>query len=239
MYRIAVCDDNKVFVEKLCGYLVKWSKTRSLNADISHFHNGEDLLENIREYGYYQVVILDMEVGGMNGLILAKHIQKMCKETLIIFMSNSDHYYKQAYRVHPYYFFSKPIPAKELFSVMNGALVKSEIHDQAFRFSYKRTRYSIPVREIYYFFSDRRRIGVVCRNGKVYWFYGKLDQVEEIMATKAVTFIRIHQSFFVNSRQIRAYGYEYVEMADQEKLPVSRPRRKKLRRQLLDHAADI
>lgn len=239
MYRIAVCDGNEVFLDKLCGYLLRWSKTRSIKADISHFHDGVDLLENIREYGYYQVVILDMEVGGMNGLILAEHIQKISTETLIVFMSDCDHYYKQAYQVHPYYFFSKPIPAKELFSVMNGAVVKSEIHEKVFRFCYKRTHYSIPIREIYYFFSDRRRIGIVCKDEKTYWFYGRLDQVEEVMEKKAEGFLRIHKSFFVNSSHIRVYSYEYVEMADQERLPVSRPRRKDLRRQQLELVVDI
>ncbi len=230
MYRIAVCDKNTVFLDKLCSYLIKWSEMRHIKADIGRFNDGMDLLENIREYGYYQVVILDMEIGKLNGLLLAEHIQKMCTGTLIVFMSACDHYYKQAYRVHPYYFFSKPIHVQELYSVMNSAVVKSEICDQTFCFSYKMTRYSIPIREIFYFFSDRRRVGIVCRDDKNYWFYERLDHVEEIMEKKADRFIRIHKSFFVNSRHVRAYGYGYVEMANQEKLPVSRPRRKDLHR---------
>lgn len=239
MYRIAVCDENEIFLDKLCCHLIKWSKLRAINADIARFYDGTDLLDNIRDYGYYQVVILDMEIRGANGLFLAEYIQKQNMGTLIVFMSAYEHYYKQAYQVHSYYFFTKPIHVKELYSVMNGAVVQSEISDQAFRFYHKMMRYNIPIREILYFFSDRRRICIVCKDKKRYWFYGRLDQVEEVLKRRADKFLRIHKSFFVNSRYVRVFGYEYVEMADQERLPISRPRRKDLRRQQMEMAVDI
>ncbi len=231
MYRIAICDDDAAFAEALCSGLRRWATGKSINVEVTSFYEGTDLLENITEYGHYQIVFLDVEMGKINGLSLAAKIAEGNVSTLIIFVSAYDSYFRQAYEAHPFYFFSKPIGIKKLYSVMDDAIAKIEIYKQNIRFRYKMVHYSVFISEILYLFSEGRRIGLICRDGRSYWFYKKLDEVEKQIGTKTGLFIRIHKSYLVNTQYINIYQYEHVVMTNGQRLPISQKRRKNVRKQ--------
>ncbi len=234
MYRIAVCDDDTAFAEALCSGLREWAKLKAVNVEITSFYEGTDLLENITEHGHYQIAFLDVELGIMSGLSLATHIAKKNNATLIIFMSAYDNYFKQGYEVYPFYFFSKPVKKIKLYSVMNDAIAKIETYSQDIRFSYKMMHYSILINDILYFCSEGRRIGLVCRDGSRYLFYNKLDEVERNIEIKSDLFIRTHKSYLVNQQYVKLYKYEYVEMSNRERIPISQKRRKGVRKKQIE-----
>lgn len=65
-------------------------------------------------------------------------------------------------------------------------------------------RYRIPLEEILYFASDRRRVTCVTAR-REYTFYGKLDEVAAELGSE---FVRVHQRYLV-----RAAAVERIEGA--------------------------
>ena len=78
--------------------------------------------------------------------------------------------------------------------------------------------YRIPLGRILYFSSDRRRVQCVTP-GRVYTFYGKLDEVE---SEAGAGFVRVHQRYLVRAGAVdRLEGGEVV-LRGEICLPVSR-----------------
>ena len=80
-------------------------------------------------------------------------------------------------------------------------------------FVFKNTEgtYRLPLAQISYFYSDRRKVTAVL-GGKEYPFYGKMDEVQ-MQAGKH--FVRIHQRYLVNAQKVEHIGKDEV-------LPISR-----------------
>ncbi|MCL2051049.1 MAG: LytTR family DNA-binding domain-containing protein [Lachnospiraceae bacterium] len=228
MLRVAICDDDKSFSNLLYQKLSKWIGYHSLNIDIFAFENGDDLLYSIEENGHFQIVFIEMELKNADGLTIAKKISCQCSSTLIMFISAVNYCHKRVYKVHPFYFFTKPIENKELSHIMKKALIRLDIEEQAFRFSHNTCYYSIPIKDIIYFSSEGRKICVVSLDKK-YYFYGKLDLINNEMQKKAIIFLRIHKSYLVNKRYITIYQQDFIEVAGKECLPISRSKKKAIR----------
>ena len=77
--------------------------------------------------------------------------------------------------------------------------------------------YRIPIRDILYFFSDRRKLTCVTRQ-RSYSFYGKLDEVE---AALGGSFVRIHQRYLVHAAAVDTISGSQVCIGETT-LPVSR-----------------
>lgn len=77
----------------------------------------------------------------------------------------------------------------------------------------------IELNRVLYFTSDVRVVEAHMETGKVFCFYGKLDEVQECLA--ADEWLRCHKSFLVNRKWIRQIKREYILVA-KEQVPVSR-----------------
>lgn len=225
MVRIAICDENQSFLERLYWALSKWFTSHCLKADILVFVNGEDLLYHIEESGQFQIVFIEIELRKSDGLTIAADISHRFSSTMIIFVSSLEHCHKRIYQVHPFYLFTKPIKYEELSIVMDEAVSKLDNDCQMFHFSIKSCFHSVPAREIIYFFSEGRRIGVVSKD-KTYYFYGKLDFVNHEMQKCMSIFLRIHKSYLVNMRHVMVYHADCIEVTGNASLPISRSKKK-------------
>ncbi|MCM1237402.1 MAG: response regulator, partial [Ruminococcus flavefaciens] len=88
--QIAVCDDEKeireLFAEKI-GKLYR-------GADLSLYQSGEELLLSDREP---DILLLDIQMAGKNGMETAKELRKRNKKTIIIFVTALDDFVFQAF----------------------------------------------------------------------------------------------------------------------------------------------
>ena len=93
--------------------------------------------------------------------------------------------------------------------------------ERTFSFKNPEGTYRLPLSGISYFYSDKRKVNVVCagQEGRLtHTFYGKLDEVEEQLFG---VFVRVHQRYLVNPGRVTRIGGESVTM-DGEDIPMSR-----------------
>lgn len=228
MLKIAICDDEKRYAEDLEWCLKVWAANTGNNTFIRKFDGGAPLLECLNVTGVFDVIFLDVEMEKMSGLETAAEIRRKDFITAIIFISQYEKYYKEAYDVHPFHFLSKPVNPKKLEETMDAFMRMKGQDIETFTFNINKTRHSLQLNDIVYFYSECRHVTAVCRDQK-YSFYGKLNDVQAKLEEKNNRFLRIHQSYLVNMKYVREFHYREVVLFNGQSLYISKENRKKMR----------
>lgn len=86
MISIAVCDDDKIFIEKtLKPLLAHAQKIARVVIEIKLFTDGNRLLEEYKNSKSYDIVILDIDMPSINGKELASRLRKLDSDLYIAF----------------------------------------------------------------------------------------------------------------------------------------------------------
>lgn len=105
--KIAICDDDN----GACEELRKILENISTEKDMIHIYNaGEELLGDISNGYIYDVVYLDIELPGLNGVevgqVLREQVEKQHLD--LIFISQKSSYCEQLFDLEPRRFYRKP-----------------------------------------------------------------------------------------------------------------------------------
>ena len=129
MFRLAICDDEKSSAAEAAELLEKYRKSRGdleIKADI--FYTSLDLLAAI-EKTVYDIYILDIYIDKINGIELAQTIKKNNEDAQIIFMTSSNAFYKDAFRIHAVHYLEKPILEEDFFDALDRVCETDEADD--------------------------------------------------------------------------------------------------------------
>ena len=229
MLKIAVCDAEKRYAQNLRWNLDSWAIRSGTNVKIKVYNEAETFLAGMETEGMFDVIFLDIDRDGVNGLEIAARIRKTDYVTTIIFTSQYDDYYKEAYNAHPFQFLNKPVNVRKLEETMDAYMKIKERQDiETFTFVIKKAQYNLRLNDIIYFYSRHRHVTAVCGDQE-YTFYGKLNDIQKELENKTGRFLRIHQSFLVNMKYIREYRYSELVLYSGKTLGISKDNRKKMR----------
>lgn len=197
MIRIGICDD---LVEQL---QIQEEMVRNivcrlgLNTEIKCFQSGEDLLWEMEQKGNMDIILLDIEMGGINGVETARRIREKDNRAILFFISYYEQYCKEIINVQPFRFIDKPVSEEELDRGFREAFKAMSQKEEIFEYTYKKVPYKILVNKIRYFESDKRQVNLYSTDG-VSSFYKKLDEVEAQLEQMNIKFLRISKSYLVN-----------------------------------------
>ncbi|MGM9947039.1 LytR/AlgR family response regulator transcription factor [Floccifex sp.] len=99
------------------------------------------------------------------------------------------------------------------------------------RYSWKNTIYVQKARDIIYFERDKRKTIIHLVDGTERITY---KHVDDFMEELDDSFIRVHNSFLLNSRYFKSYTREKVKMINDALIPISRKYSKDFRNRFLD-----
>lgn len=227
MLHIAVCDPNAGHRAALCDAL---SKLLFDSGDyrFACFPSGEALLEQQGRENVFQLVFLEIRLAGsLNGLETAGQLRYRAPNTDIIFLTGAAEYIGAGYRYHAFDFLVKPVPMARLQETVGRYLEERLRHPADFlNVSIQRRSVQLPLRQIYYLESQRRKVAAHMVEGTVE-FYARLDELEQMLSPSG--FLRCHQSYLVNLQYIRQLDSTGLTLSRGISLPVSRPYLKDLR----------
>lgn len=232
MLRIVICDDNPFICKKLREMLIVWSQAKGIEFQAEIFEDGNELLLYVEKHeNEIDIIFLDIEIVNIRGDEIGTHIRTklMNYKMKIIYISENPIRSASIFRTHPIDFLEKPIIQADLNGAMDYCQILEVNPGKVVEVYYEKKLFCIPEADIYYFYSEGKKVFAVTKQ-KIYEFYGKLQNVSEITDDN---FIRIHKSFLVNTRYIREYSYESVEVADGKVLSISKPNRKMVRSYLM------
>ena len=231
-YKIAVCDDESVICRTIYDMIKDISKLIDIRFETDCFSSGEELCDEMKS-NPYDLIFLDIELPRMNGVAVGKYIREsLNNETVqIAYISSKQQYAMELFESRPINFLIKPITSEKILTIIEKLLKLHAVDTQIFKFKVRQEYIKLPMSEIIYFSSSGRTVTLVSLD-KSYTFYGTLEDIYSEIKNRH--FLYIHKSFIVNYRYVRQYEYEQVTLLDGTVLPISQPRRKLIRKMILE-----
>lgn len=220
MFRIAVCDDEQIIATALEQIILKYKNENLLDIDVELFVSGEDLWRQIKDGYNFDLIFLDIEMGGMNGIEISRKIREENKDeaTMIIYISGKDTYVMELFEARPITFLKKPFNESEIIRNLKKCLELSAKINAFFEFTISYEKHKQIIKEILYFESSGRKIKMKTVQSEVF-FYETLKNIHKKI--KGKEFVQIHKSFTINYNHVISIGPKDVTMSNGEKLPIS------------------
>ncbi|MDE6405960.1 MAG: LytTR family DNA-binding domain-containing protein [Lachnospiraceae bacterium] len=205
MLRIAICDDEtdardalRIQLEKL---LIEDSE--EIVYEFSSGTNAASWLHN--HPGEIDLLFLDVEMKGLNGMETAEKIRSFDEQLLIVFVTGYSDYVFDGYRVGALNYLMKPVAEKNLRQLL-GHVRKKTAQEKTYTVKNIDGTWRFRLSDILYFYSDRRKVTLVTAKGH-YPFYARLDEIEKQLSPD---FVRIHQRYLINPASVDYLGSESV-----------------------------
>ncbi len=227
MYRIGICDDDKILCASLEDQLHALSGELSVRFETEVWYSGESLESDLKKGVGLDILFLDIELLQKNGIEVGTFIRDELEDTdtHIVYISSKESYAMQLFQVQPLDFLIKPISEEKLKAVLIRSMKRKRNEENCFEYQKGSQFFRIPMKEILYFMSMDKRILMVKRDGQEE-FYGKLKNLAEQLPKD---FLMIHQSYLIHQKYVSEYSYESVTMMNGDVLSISKPYRKEVR----------
>ncbi len=200
MLKIAYCDDMEQDRNAIMTALTQIEEKWRDEFEIYSFTSGEELYDSVLK-NHFDIVLLDIQMGGIDGIETATRIRTVAQDTLIIFISSYDDRVKELFSTRTVAFLDKPVQLEKLEKAMSEA--KNIIRkDNEVYFSYSKdgTRLYLPLNEIVYF-ESRKNIIVIHTNKVDDSYYDTLLSTwQQLEGTGQ--FIMTHRSFIFNLKYV-------------------------------------
>jgi Response regulator of the LytR/AlgR family len=215
--RIAICDDNPIdsaYVEKLLNI---WACERGIPIFTEIFPSAEAFLFRYEEDKTFDFLLLDIEMGGMDGVTLAKRVSRDSEELQLVFITGYWDYIGEGYDVSALHYLLKPVKQEKLFAVLDKGVERRRKGQQFLNLEVSGEMVRIPLGEIRYL--------EVCRNYVT--VHGKKDytvkrSLRDFESQLGTGFSRVGRSVILNLAFIRRVTKTEVYLLDGAVLPLPR-----------------
>ena len=233
--KILVCDDEQMFCDDLVHMLREYAEVKGFAIEVESVCSGIEA-ENRLKAAEYDLLFLDIEMKGLNGVILGKKIREEYQDYLlqIIYISSKQEYAMQLFRVRPFAFLIKPVLKERLFCVMDEFMRVREKQEELFIYRKKGSLHQCRVKNILYFESQEKKIIIHMLQGTDE-FYAPLKEVSKSLAD--FHFFRCHHSFLVKYENVQAFYADHLILVNGERLEISQGKRSQVRDLMLKWGA--
>ena len=221
MVRIAICDDETDAAarnETICRASLR---SQGISHEITLYSQSRNLLADIADDQYfYDLIILDIEMPGIDGMALAGQIRRFLPDVRIVFVTSHTEYAIDAFELSIFRYVPKSCLEEKLSAAVTDAARLIELESgQEYAIRSGNTMEKIPYKDIFYIRRDGKNACIVSGRGtsKV---RKSLQQVFEEINTPE--FIYIDRGYIVNIIQIMKIKDGMAVLKNGEHLPISR-----------------
>ena len=198
MLTIAICDDNPEDMARLRRLLAE----SGTSCSVTEYTDAEALVEDLEKHArQFDIYFLDIYLPGQDGISLAERLRRENDSAILIFLSASESFYREAFDLYVFHYLLKPIQLPELQTVLQrAALVLRKQADSFLPISFRGQDIRLRQADISYIASANHRLHFHMRGGLQHTIYSKLDDIESLLSP--TLFVRCHKSFIVNLSQV-------------------------------------
>ena len=198
--RIAICDDVDYIrneIREFCkGYI--FDEIGMDECEIKGFNSGDELLEDL-QYNP-DIIFLDIEMPGINGLQTAEILRKRNKKTMIIYITSHIEAMKEAFGINVISFLEKPVIYEDVKKVLYSIL---QYYENENYFQVDKNQ-KVRIKDIYYIKADSGYTDVYATNDKKYISRKRFAEYEGQLEQNNI--IRINKSVMVNLEYVTKYN---------------------------------
>lgn len=229
MIKIAICEDKKEQQELLKTYINQIFEALYIKYKLEIFNSGEELLENYQNDT--DVLLLDIQMGQINGMDTARKIRSIDDKVEIIFITSLIEYALEGYEVRAYRYLIKPVKYENLKENIINCIKEVDIKNKYIIVKEQGNQIKLDINEITYVEVQKETITIHTLN-EVYKTNGTMINIEKDIDCDR--FFRCHKSFLVNLDHIKSIKQYTAILENSEEVPVSRYRFKETKDKFFD-----
>lgn len=149
-YKAAVCDDSAADRQYLSDLVRQWAKSAGHTVTIAEFPSAESFLFHYAEEKDFDILLLDIEMGNMDGITMARRLRRENDTVQIVFITGYSDYIAEGYEVDALHYLMKPTGRDKLFSVLDRAAEKLKKNEKVLTLETGGETIRIPVYQIRY-----------------------------------------------------------------------------------------
>ena len=200
--QVAICDDEKN-IRELIGDKVK---TQFQEAAIDFYSSGDELLLSEKPM---DILFLDIQMSGRNGIDTARELRKKDKRSIIIFVTAAEEYVFQAFDVGAFHYIVKPIDDEKFAEVLCRAV--DQLEEKNFNEKAQEEKHllinnggvhiKVKIDDIIYAEVFNRKV-VIHKMDETIEYYGKMSDLETLAGD---SFFRPHRAYLINFKYVEKY----------------------------------
>ncbi len=217
-YKIAICDDSTADPNYIKDMTRCWAAEGRYVLHIDTFVSAESFLFHYAEHKDYDILLLDIEMEGMDGISLAKKLRQENDQVQIVFVTGFPDFMAQGYEVSALHYLLKPLEEEALCRVLDRAAANLKKADRSVIFTVDGEALRLDVREI----MSAEALAHFCRINTLRGQFEVRQNFSELAEKLGEGFIRTHRSYLVQVACIRRISKTEVILDNWEKVPLSR-----------------
>lgn len=210
---IGICDDELIIREELVRLCQRFKDTHLTNFDLICFSSGEEI---INYENTIDILFLDIQMSGMNGLQTAHRLREKDDSMIIIFLTGHNSFMQAGYHVKAFRYLLKPVNKVELLDSLSAAIHEIKKNSKIIIGADGET-ILIKLKDIVYI-EYSNRYSVVRTKNTYFETLITLNEWENTLDTG--DFCRVHKSYIVNLEFVKEIGKEIV-LDNEERVELS------------------
>lgn len=233
MLHVAICDDEPVMCRLLEKGVSRGMEELREPCQIRCYENAESFLDSQSQT---DILLLDIQMPGRNGMELAQKIRRMGNPCALIFITVYKEYVFEAFEVEAVDYLCKPVEQDRLAGALSRAVKRVRgIEEKSLFIRTAGGCRTVKLSGIYYCEVINRKIYLHTRDG-VIDFYSRMADVEKELDGR---FVKCHRSYRVNLDYLKEYSGGMITLENGDRVPVSKPRQPEFMKALLQYMQGI
>ena len=235
--KLAICDDEK----RIRDIIAESVKEVSEKIEIEFYADAKGIISASFDS---DILFLDIQMPGIDGMGAAKILRSSGKKTVIVFVTALEDQVFNAFDVGAFNYIVKPFTKAKIIEVFKKAvkqaedqrLVETAISEQeeagrTITVKSGGTNTRVILSEVQYAEIYDRRIILHMESSDDIEYYGRISDLENIAGKD---FFRVHRAYLVNLGAVKSYDSKYVHMFDAD-IPVARGKYQELIRAYMSY----
>ncbi len=210
---IDITDDLQIDRNRLSAGLRTYFANRpDITLRLRQFENAEQMLASY-EPGKSDLVFLDICMGDVNGIELARHLRAVDEKVLIVFLTTSSEYAFDAFPIHPFDYLIKPYEESRLHEVLGEALRALSADEPVVSIRVPRSVHDVPLGKLCAVEARGHAVEVHLTDGQTLRSIMTFTEIENLL-TADPRFLRCNRGILVNMDQVLRLDGDVFRMRD-------------------------
>lgn len=209
--RILICDDDDLIIEQIKKYLKNYFEYNHLKCpETVCYSDGESLLA---DKGDKDILFLDIEMPGMNGIYIGKELKKANENIIIFIVTSYSEYLDEAMRFRVFRYLSKPLDKQRFFRNMKDAIDLYNTMTVKIPIETKQGVHTLPASSIIAVEAIQRKV-IVHTTQRDFESVHNMQYWGNLLPKNC--FFQTHRSFIINFEHVTDFDHTLVHMAENQ-----------------------
>lgn len=220
MFQIAIIDDEPIARKRLLNIVNKTLVLHKIEYRIDQYGGPKEFLKAGKDY---QLIFLDIEMKDENGVELSKHLYKLKKEAVIVFVTSYEGYIRDAFGLNIYSYVMKEEVEEKIPEILLRILDEQDqkayiiVNTELGPLTYK-------YQDVLYFMIDQRKCYVYTKTQSIRVYETTLKGLKNKLNNK---FLQPNAKYLIHGKHIESIENGVITLSNSECIFISRGKVKK------------